>query len=787
MPDPIELRHLKNLSVVDGAVPPGDPSLLLQQARDKQRESEERFRSLFTVAAIGIAISTPQGNYLQANEAYCRMLGYTEAELRALNFAALTHPDDLDLNLEWRDELLDGRRDSFHMEKRYLKKSGEILWTRHSVSATRTPGGEISTLMVIAEDITERKRAEDARAQSEERLRLITNLVPQGIFAKDAAGRHIFANPAMAELTGFCIAEMLGKTDFDLVADKAQAEASQADDRAVIQSGRKMVTSEQPRTDFSGRTRLLQTIKIPFTLAETGERAVLGVCMDITERKRLDARFRRLIDSNMQGVIFWDTSGNIIEANDAFLRIVGFTRQDLASGRLNWVALTPPELAKRDKLALKQIEERGVCEPYEKEYIRQDGSRVAVLIGSAISEDSLNEGVSFVLDLTERKKLEQQFLRAQRMESVGTLAGGIAHDINNILTPILLSIGLLREKTDDPEALEILETVEVSASRGADIVRQVLSFARGMEGQRTEIQPPQLLQELEKIVKDTFPKNIRLRISVPEDISAFSADRTQMHQILLNLCLNARDAMPGGGSITIHAENCALEEHFDAIGIRARAGRYVRISVTDTGTGIPPNIIGKIFEPFFTTKELSKGTGLGLATVMAIVRSHEGIVNVYSEPGKGTTFRVYLWVMENSFEPKPKPTQPATARRGNGELILLVDDEPHILRIARHNLEAFGYRTLTAQDGAEALAIYRQRGDEIAAVLTDTNMPIMDGDTLIRSLLRINPAIKIVKASGFSSHTSDDRSPDTGVIHFLAKPYTAATLVKAIAAALEEA
>jgi PAS domain S-box-containing protein len=781
-------RRLRELKVgrADGARPADGQSLLLQEMQDKLSVSEARFRSLFSSSATGIAISTPRGTYLEANAAYCQMLGYTEAELKCMNFSGLTHPDDLNLNLKWRDEILSGQRESFSMEKRYLKKSGEIVWARHSVSAARIQGGEIGTLMVIAEDITERKLAEEARAQSEERVRLITNLVPHGIFAKDAAGRHIFANPALAELAGCTPEDMLGKTDFDLVADKAQAEAYRADDQAVMQSGKKMVISEELRTDLSGRTRVLQTIKVPFTLAETGEPAVLGVCMDITERKRIDARFRRLMDSNMQGVIFWNTSGRVFDANDEFLHIVGYSREDLMAGRVDWVALTPPEFASCDQLALQQIAETGVSEPYEKEYIRQDGSRVAILIGSAIFQDNLKEGVSFVLDVTERKKLEQQFLRAQRMESVGTLAGGIAHDINNILTPILLSIGLLKKRTEDPVALEILDTIEGSAGRGADIVRQVLSFARGVEGQRTEIHPKLLLHEMEHMVKDTFPKNIRIQFSISEDISAFLGDPTQMHQILLNLCLNARDAMPDGGTLIVNAENCYLDERCDAMGTRSKAGRYVKISVTDSGTGIPPNIVGKIFEPFFTTKDIGKGTGLGLSTVMAIVKSHQGIVNVYSEPGRGTTFRVYLWAMENSFEGKQKQTQQAPNHRGNGETILLVDDEPSILKIARRNLEAFGYRTLTAQDGVEALAIYERRGNEIAAVLTDTNMPIMDGEALIGKLLQINPTVRIVKVSGFSSHGSDDGLPHTGVVRFLAKPYTAATLVKAIAAVLEE-
>jgi PAS domain S-box-containing protein len=389
---------------VDAPLHPGDQSYMLWEARQKLQESEERFRALFTSATTGIAVAALNGRYLQANVAYCRMLGYTEDELQHLTFASLTHPDDLALNQQFRDELLDGKRESFLLEKRYLKKDGKIVWVRHAVSATHAPGGEITTLIAIAEDITERKLAEEALRHSEERLRLITNLVPHGIFAKDATGRHIFANAALAEIAGLSIEQILGKDDFDLVKDQAQAEAYRAHDLAVIESGSKLVISEEPRTDLAGRTRILQTIKIPFTIAETGKQAVLGVCMDITERKRTEARFRRLVDSNVQGVFFWNTDGQITDANAAFLRMVGYTCEDLDAGRLNWARMTPPELVEQDQRALKELATTGVCEPFEKEFIRQDGSRVPIFIGPATFDDNRDEGFCFVLDLSERKK-----------------------------------------------------------------------------------------------------------------------------------------------------------------------------------------------------------------------------------------------------------------------------------------------------------------------------------------------------------------------------------------------
>jgi CheY-like chemotaxis protein len=350
-----------------------------------------------------------------------------------------------------------------------------------------------------------------------------------------------------------------------------------------------------------------------------------------------------------------------------------------------------------------------------------------------------------------------------------------------------MSIDILKTMSDSPQAVKILETIEVSAKRGADIVRQVLSFARGLAGERIEVQPKHLLKDLENIIKDTFPKDIRLQFSIPNDTWTILGDPTQIHQILLNLCVNARDAMPNGGNLSVGVENCVLDEQYAAMNIQAKAGRYVNISVTDSGTGIPTKILEKIFEPFFTTKELNKGTGLGLSTVMAIVKSHDGIINVYSEPRKGTTFKVYLPAMETSSEARKEQAEAASLPRGNGETVLVVDDEASILTITSQTLQAFGYRVLTATDGADAVAKYAQHRDEIAVVLTDMAMPIMDGPAMIHALTRMNPAIKIVAASGLNANNGVAKVSGAGVKHFLTKPYTAGTLLKTMRAILDEA
>ena len=393
--------------------------------------------------------------------------------------------------------------------------------------------------------------------------------------------------------------------------------------------------------------------------------------------------------------------------------------------------------------------------------------------------------LSIDTDITERRKIELQFLRAQRMESIGTLAGGIAHDLNNCLAPIMLSLELLTKKFPDPDSAELLDMLSVSAQRGADMVRQVLLFARGVEGERQEVQIRLLVADTEKIVNDTFLKHIEVRTRVPNDLWTVIGDATQLHQVLLNLCVNARDAMPDGGTLTISAENLILDAHYAVLDSEVRSGAYVVLQVEDTGTGIPPVIIEKIFDPFFTTKAIGQGTGLGLSTSMAIARSHGGFVRVYSEPGKGTTFKVYLPARTGTSSPTAG-RRAVELPRGHGELILVVDDEPSVRLVTQQTLEAFGYRAILASDGAEALAIYARREAEIAVVLTDMMMPVMDGPATIQVLRKMNPGLLVIAASGLVANDYAAKFADLGVLHFLPKPYTAETLLKALQKILEK-
>lgn len=351
--------------------------------------------------------------------------------------------------------------------------------------------------------------------------------------------------------------------------------------------------------------------------------------------------------------------------------------------------------------------------------------------------------------------------------------------MNNVLAPILLTVEILKDSVPDAHGLKMLEMVENSARRGSDIVSQVLGFARGKDGERAVIQIRHIIKETMSIVKHTFPKSISVRQNIPRDIWTILGDATQLHQLLMNLCVNARDAMPDGGTLNVSAENKTIDERYARKHVEAKPGSYLMLVVQDTGTGMPPEIRDRIFEPFFTTKEQGKGTGLGLSTVYSIVKSHDGFITVESEVGKGSAFGIYLPASESSQEPTTAIAQEFFPP-GNGELILIVDDEESILQITKQTLETFRYQTLTASDGREALALYTSRGKEIALVLTDLMMPNMDGAATIRALRAMNPSVKIIASSGLIDNRQWIGDEDTATDAFIAKPYTADKLLNTI-------
>lgn len=357
--------------------------------------------------------------------------------------------------------------------------------------------------------------------------------------------------------------------------------------------------------------------------------------------------------------------------------------------------------------------------------------------------------LSVSTDVTEQKVLEEKFLRAQRLESIGMLATGIAHDLNNVLAPVLLGVTMLRERGLDEDVMKVLGSLERSAERGASLVRQILGFAHGIGGEHRTFEIRHLLRDVAGVARETFPRSIRVEQEVERHLWPIHANPTQVHQVLLNLVVNARDAMPDGGVLRLTAENRVVDAATAASIEEAQPGSYLRIQVEDTGTGIPPDVLQRIWEPFFTTKGPGKGTGLGLPTVRGIVRNHSGFITIDTQAGRGTTFGVYLPAAEDAAEGEP-PGEEIAAPRGDNELILIVDDEAQVRELVTSILTQHGYRVLAARDGVEAVAIFAPRCSELGLIISDLQMPNLDGAALAAIVRRLNPATKLIAASGLN-------------------------------------
>jgi PAS domain S-box-containing protein len=669
---------------------------------------------------------------------------------------------------------------TFYCEFRVILPRQGLRWRWSQAQPERTEDGGTLWHGIIS-DITARKQAETALSASRTRLALATRAGGVGVWDYDVIANQLVWDEQMFQLYGITREQFSGAYEAWRAGVHPEDRQRSDDETQAALRGEKEFDTEFRVLWPDGGTHYIRALAAVERDAAGQAVRMVGTNWDITERKQAEERLRQqvaLLDSASDAIYVRTLDHTLTYWNDGAARLYGWSAAETVGRKLTELGLFESEwFAKAHAALLAQGDWSG-----EVHKTGKDGKEHVVFCRWTLLRDELGhprEVLAINTDITDKKQLESRYLRAQRMEGIGMLAGGLAHDLNNILTPILMSAPLLRGAVRDADDLEIIDSVENSARRGADIIRQLLTFARGKPGVRAPILVRQQLREMEKLIRETFPRNLRLAVSVPPELWPVLGDATQIHQALMNLCVNARDAMPDGGALTLAADNATLDAAAAAQIPDAKPGPHVRLWVSDTGTGISPEQLEHIFDPFFTTKEIGKGTGLGLPTVLGIVRGHGGSVRVASRVGQGSTFELYLPASPEAAA-AAAPERESRLPRGNGELILVVDDEAAVRGPAQHVLEKFGYRVLTAAEGGEALKLFDRHRSEIKAVLTDMMMPGIDGPKLVRALRQLDARLPILGMTGLIERGTFKGMEGLDSVPLLAKPFELENLLVAL-------
>ena len=759
-----------------------------RRSENALKQAEAKYRSIFENAVEGIFQTTPDGRFIAANLAMARMLGFDSVDELVAARTDIARQNYVDPAS--RDEfkrLLERDGSVYDFELEAIRRNGSPIWLSENVLAVRDENGRVAYYEGTAEDITQRKRTEDALRASEAHLQAVVENLNEGVVVSDLNGELLHWNRAALKIHGIKSLDE-GRRALNELADTFEI----ADMTGTVVPVNQWPLSRILRGEkLHGLELRVKNIKDDWerifdyggTLVQDADSESLMAIVtirDITERKHAEERLfeqAEIINHARDAVIIRNVEDEkIIFWNNGAENLYGWSAEEAAGRPIGEIVVTD---ANQREAATEVLLSTGEFHGEIKQ-MAKDGREITVNCRATLirNSDGSPRSVLFInTDVTEQKKLETQLLRSQRLESIGTLAGGVAHDLNNILTPILVCSQTLAEgHLSEKDRRSALSMIEQSARRGASVVKQVLTFARGIEGERVLIQPRHLIDEIIDIARKTFPKSIEIRSSYPANLWSIQGDPTQLHQVLLNLSVNARDAMPNGGTLNFAAENFSADEHYAAMTPGAKAGPYLSLSVTDSGMGMARATIDKIFDPFFTTKEVGKGTGLGLSTALGIVKSHGGFISIYSELRQGTTFKIFL-PATMSDEDVQKSQTASVPVNGNGEQILIVDDEANILKVTKMIFEKHNYRVLSASDGPEALALFAQKMKDIGGVVTDISMPYMDGVALVRALKKMKSDIPIIASTGQGDQPGVDELEALGVTNFLTKPYNTEKLL----------
>jgi PAS domain S-box-containing protein len=759
-------------------------------ADEALKESEARFQSAFDHAPVGIALVAPDGRFVQINHSFGEIVGYTKEELMVSDVLSLTHKDDHVATLEHIRRLLDGEVKTCQLEKRYLHKLGHEVLALTNLSLMRDAENNPLYLIAQIQDITERKRAEEALGESEVRYRLLfeSNPLPMWVYDLETFG-FLAVNEAAIQHYGYSLQEFQGMTVMDI--------RPLEDIPALLENISRVGDKRDEAGVWTHRKKDGTLIDVAITshpFAFAGRASELVLAHDVTEQKHAVEALQHekeytehIIASAPTLIVGIAPDGVTTFINRAVTSVTGYEPEEIVGQ--NWWRINYPatEYVQVDRL-LEEFEQGRAVANYEMSLTTKNGGKRTISWNSANRSNKQGEIVEVIgigVDITDRQQLEEQLRQSQKLEAVGQLAGGVAHDFNNLLTVITGYSDLTLRRLDNKSPFRSsLEEIKKAGERAASLTRQLLAFSRKQVLQPKVLKLNAIVADIDKMLRRLIGEDIDALTLLEPSLGQVKADPGQIEQVILNLAVNARDAMPQGGKLTIETANVYLDDQYARGHTTIQPGRYVMLSVSDTGCGIDAETQARMFEPFFTTKEQGKGTGLGLSTVYGIVKQSGGHLWVYSEVGKGTTFKIYLPRVDEVIESDEARDTLAELPQGR-ETVLLTEDEEQVRQMIRMILEMSGYCVLEASDGEEALAIYKQHEGEIDLVMTDVVMPQMSGRELAQSLEVLHPGIKVLYMSGYT----DDAIVRHGLldqeIAFLQKPFTPDVLIRKVREVLD--